>query len=166
MRKTLFVAVICLVASVFLAATGAFTPLDVKTGLWEVTSTTKVDATGLPPQMAQIVAMMNAAPPHTWKSCVTPKQLNTNPWANGSDEKCTWTVLNSTATDMEVKGTSCMMGRNQGMNSEGTIKIHALDSEHVQATLDGTLTGNGFTAKEHATMTGKWLGATCPAGMQ
>jgi hypothetical protein len=39
MRKPLSVAVICLLASVVLAATGNFQPLKVKTGLWQMTET-------------------------------------------------------------------------------------------------------------------------------
>jgi Protein of unknown function (DUF3617) len=159
MRKTLSVAVICLLASVVFAAAGKFQPLNVKTGLWQVTET--ITWTGLPPQMA---AMMKAAPQtRTYKSCVTAKDLTTNPWASGSDDKCHWTVLNSTATDMEVRGTSCDLGKDYGMTADVHGKIHVLDSENGTGTMAVALTGNGQTMNGHASYTGKWIGATCPA---
>jgi hypothetical protein len=72
--------------------------------------------TDYPPQMA---AMMQAASrTMTYSSCVTAKDLNTNSWANGSDDKCTWTVLNSASSEMEVKGTGCDFGKNSGMMAD------------------------------------------------
>jgi len=157
MRKTLFAAMICLLASVAFAVAGKFQPLNVKTGLWQVTETSTVS--GLPPQMA---AIMQAAPPtRTYKTCVTTKELNANPWANGPNEKCTWTVLNSTSSDMELRGSSCAAFRDQGMRTDFHLKIHALDSENVKASVQGTSTGNGIDVNLNGTYTGKWLGATC-----
>ena len=45
-------------------------------------------------------------------------------------------------------------------------KIHVVDSEHGTGSVDVTLLGNGMNAKGHVDMTGKWIGATCPADMQ
>jgi Protein of unknown function (DUF3617) len=160
MRKPLWVAVICLSASVALAATGTFQPLKVKTGVWQMTEI--VTWTGLPPQMA---AMMQSGHTTKYKSCVTAKDLNTNPWANGSDEKCKWTVLNSTGTEMEVQGTSCEAGKEYGMTTEVHGKIHVQDSENGTGTMEITLTGNGQTMHGKASYTGKWIGATCPADL-
>jgi hypothetical protein len=71
--------------------------------------TETVTWTGLPPQMA---TMMKNGQTIRYKSCVKAKDLNTNPWADGSGEKCAWTVLNSTGSDMEVRGFLCTrMGR-------------------------------------------------------
>jgi Protein of unknown function (DUF3617) len=159
MRKSLSIAVICLLASVALAAaTGKVQPLKVKTGVWQMTQT--VTWTGLPPQMAA----MNG---HTtkYKSCVMAKDLDSNPWEDGTDDKCTWTVLNSTGTDMEVKGTSCEAGKEYGMTAEIHGKIHIQDSENGTGTMEITMTGNGQTMHGHATYTGKWIGATCPADL-
>jgi hypothetical protein len=162
MRKTLLSAVICLAASVVLAATGEFQPLKVKTGLWQMTET--VTWTELPPQMA---AMMSAVPPtRTYKTCVRIEDLNSNPWAEGSGDKCTWTVLNSTGTDMEVRGTSCDFGKNYGMKADVHGKIHVVDSENGTGSMAVTLTGNGQAMNGHASYTGKWIGASCPAGMK
>ena len=146
-----FFAAVLLWATV-LSAQSNFQPLKVNTGLWKVTE--NVNVSGMPPRTI------------TYKSCVTAADLNSNPWANGSDDKCTWTVLNSSASDMEVKGTSCDAGKDQGMNTEVDIKIHAVDAENVTAVADGTAVGNGVTLKLHNTFTGNWENASCPAGMK
>src|ERR1700733_7990185 len=139
MRKTLMVVAICMAAAVVFAATGALQPLNVKTGLWHMTKAIKW--TDLPPQMA---ALMKAAPQTTsYDSCVTTKDLNTNPFANGSGDDCTWTVLNSTSTDMEVRGTGCDFGKNSGMAAEVHGQIHVQDPENGSGSMSVTLTGNG-----------------------
>ena len=75
MRKAIAVAVICLAASLATAA-GDTHPLNVKTGLWQMTEI--ITWTGLPPQYA---AMMKNGQPRTYKSCVKEKDLSSNPWA-------------------------------------------------------------------------------------
>ena len=114
MRKAIAAAVICLAVSLAFAATETL-PLNVKTGLWQMTET--VTWTGLPPQLATTI---NNGQPRNYKTCVKAKDLNTNPWADGSGEKCVWTVLNSTSTDMEVRGSSCDLGKDYGMAAELT----------------------------------------------
>jgi hypothetical protein len=160
MSKAIAAAVICLAVSLAFAATEPLQPLDVKTGLWQMTET--VTWTGLPPQLA--TAMKNGQP-RNYKTCVKAKDLNMNPWADGSGEKCTWTVLNSTGTDMEVRGSSCDMGRDYGMTAEAHGTIHILDSENGTGSFAVTLTGNGQTMNGHASYTGKWISASCSSGM-
>jgi Protein of unknown function (DUF3617) len=156
--KTLTIAAICLVASVVLADTQKVQPLKVKTGLWEMTETIKW--TGLPPQMAAMAAPRTRA----YKSCVTAKDLNTNPWADGSGYKCNWTVLNSTGSDMEVQATSCDLGENfYGMKADIHGKIHVQNSENGTGSMAVTVSGNGQTMNGNASYTGKWIAATCPA---
>jgi|SRR5579875_774045 len=160
MRKTIPLAVICLGASLAFATAANIQPLKVKTGLWQMTE--KVTWTGLPPQYAAL--LQNAVREH-YKSCVKATDLIKNPWANGSGQRCTWTVLHSNGTDMEVQG-SC---RSENKGDDGSMqmqgKIHVVDSEHGTGSTDVTLTWNGMTAKGHATYTGKWIAATCPADM-
>ncbi|MBZ5722709.1 MAG: DUF3617 domain-containing protein [Acidobacteriia bacterium] len=160
MKKAIAAAVFCLAASLAYTATGNVQPLNVKTGLWQMSET--VTWTGLPPQLAS--AMKNGQT-IKYKSCVKAKDLNTNPWADGSEEKCVWTVLNSTGTDMEVRGTSCNLGKDFGMTAEVHGKIHVLDSENGTGSFAVTLTGNGQTMNGHALYTGKWVGASCPANL-
>lgn len=169
MRKVIAVAAICLAASLAFAATAKIQPLKARTGLWQITRTLKWTLPPqLPPQYAQYAALLQQqnGVPDKYKSCVKQKDLSSNPWSEGASEKCTWTVLKSTGTDMEIQG-SCDFGQDGGMPStaEGTGKIHMVDSENGTASEDFTMTGNGLTAKSHASYTGKWIGATCPAGM-
>lgn len=159
MRKAIAMGVIGLAASLAFAATGKMQPLKVKTGLWQMTQ--RITWTGLPPQFA--AALTNGVPMH-YKSCVKPTDLLKNPWANGSGQKCSWTVVSSTGTDMEVQGI-CAPGNSDRVSMQMHGKIHAVDSENGTGSIDVTLTGNSMNAKGHASYTGKWIAATCPAGM-
>jgi hypothetical protein len=154
MRKTLFVSVICLLASAAVVGEGKLQPLNIKPGQWQVTKT--YSATGLP------AGMPSAAQTITYKNCVTQKDLATNPF-NDPNDKCAWTILNSTSSDMEVKGTSCSFGRNQEMKANVHLKLHVVDSEHVNGSGDWTASGNGMSMSGNATGTGKWVSATCSA---
>jgi hypothetical protein len=180
MRKMLCFAAL-LVSVLNVLAADSYKPLNVKTGLWQVTLIHS--ATGLPPippdmqarmaqmtpeQRARIEEMMRSKfggtpQTSTYTTCVTAKDLNTNPWANRSEEKCKWTVVNSTDSDMEVKGSACAAGRTEGMKTDIDIKFHAVDPENVKASMQGTASDNGRTTNFSGTYTGKWIGATCPA---
>jgi hypothetical protein len=116
--------------------------------------------TGLPQQWAAVVKNGKTI---NYKSCVRAKDLTTNPWTDGDDSKCGWTVLKSDGTDMEIKATSCELGKEWGMITEGIGKIHVVDSENGTGSVDMTITGNGQTIKGHSAYTGKWIGASCPA---
>ena len=167
MRKAIAVAGICSVALVALAV--AETPLNVKPGLWQVDMT--LAYSDLPPNIQAMMDRMTAEQraamgyggTKSFHRCVTAKQLNT-PWVEG-DSNCAWTVLKSTANDLEVRGTSCRMGKNQGMSSEFDVNIHVLDSEHVRASMHGTASGSGTNATLNGSYIGKWLGASCPANI-
>jgi Protein of unknown function (DUF3617) len=82
--------------------------------------------------------------------------------ADGSGDKCTWTVLNSDGNDMEVQGTSCDLGKDYGIKAGVHGKIHVLDSENGTGSMEVTLTGNGQTMNGQASYTGKWIGESCP----
>jgi Protein of unknown function (DUF3617) len=138
--------------------TPTLVPLNVKTGLWQMTET--IAWTGLPPQMA---AAMNNGHAINYKSCVKSQDLNSNPWGQGSGEHCRWTTASSNGTDMQVQGSSCQMGNGMTAQVQGTI--HVIDSQDGTGSFDVTLTGNGQTMHGHASYTGKWLSATCPAGI-
>ena len=148
MRKAISLGAALLLATILFADT-TFQPLNVKVGLWQVTGTNK---------------MGNAPQNVAYKKCVTPKELNTDPWVNGPDEKCTWTVLTSTGTDMEVQGSDCEAGKNYGMKTDLRVKLHVVDSENVKASLQGTMSGNGQTVNIDGKLAGKWIGASCPDG--
>ncbi len=152
MRKTLFVSMVCLLASAAFTQDGKFEPLNIKPGQWQVTES--YSATGLPAGMpAQTI---------TYENCVTKKDLGTNPFSD-PDEKCNWTVLTSTDSDMEVRGTSCALGRNEEMKANVHLKLHVIDLEHVKGSGEWTANGNGESMSGNATGTGKWISTTCSA---
>jgi len=148
MRTKLLITLGLVSATILFAAD--YQPLKVQTGLWQVNSTTNLTGT-----------------PHTssYKTCVTPKNLNSNPWANGPDEKCVWTVVKSSASDMDVHGAECEAGKEYGMTTNVDLKVHAVDAENVKASMEGTSKGNGQNMNFSGTYTGKWIAASCPAGM-
>src|SRR6202167_6347186 len=149
MRNKLMVVALGTAAAVVVAATGQLQPLNVKTGLWHMTKAIKW--TDLPPQMA---ALMKAAPQtSSYDACVTTKDLTTNPFANGSGDDCTWTVLSSTSSDMELRGTGCQFGNSAGMAAEVHGQIHVLDPENGTGSMSVTLSGNGQTMHGVATYT-------------
>lgn len=152
------VVLILLGTAMTVAIAAGLHPLNVKAGLWQMTVTTTWK--GLPPQFDS--AMANGRT-HAYQTCVKPEDLSTNPWAGGSGEKCTWSVLNSTGTDMEVRGTSCDMGSEYGMTSEVQGKIHVIDPENGTGSFDIMMTGNGRAISGHSSYTGKWVGPSCPA---
>jgi len=167
----------CLLASVVFAATE---PLNVKTGLWQVTEITA--ASGLPPLTADMQARLDKMPPEqrakmeaamkgrfggaprtlNYRTCVTKEDLNKGAFS-GPDEKCSWTIVNSSSTDLEVRGSACEAGKREGMKTDITMKIHAVDAENVKGAVQGSVTGNGNTVNIDNTYTGKWVSATCPA---
>jgi hypothetical protein len=150
MRTSIFLG-LALALPVMVLATATNQALNVNTGLWQVTATNNMGGSQ-----------------HTisYKKCVTANDLTTNPWANGPDEKCTWTVVTSTSSDLEIQGTSCAAGKNYGMDTSVDVKIHAIDSQDVTASLSGTSTGNGQTMNFSGSYKGKWLSASCPTGTE
>ena len=159
MKRVLVLAGVCLVSSLATAA-GDVHPLNVKTGLWQMTEV--VTWTGLPLQYA---AAMKSGRPKSYKSCIKEKDLSSNPWAGGSGEKCEWTVLKSTGTDMEVQSKSCDMGKEFGMTADIHGSIHVSDTENGTGEFSIVMTGNGQTMNGHVNYTGKWIAASCPANM-
>jgi len=142
MRKRISVAS-CLAVCVTVLFAADEQRWNVKPGLWQFEYNVKYS--GLPPQTE---AMM--------KRCVRDKDL-TKGWTQGH-ENCPWKVVKSTSSDLELHSTSCKAGD----GSEVDLKFHAVDSEHVVATMHGTQNG----ATLDGNYTGKWLGSTCPADLK
>lgn len=165
MRKAIL-AVSCLATAVALSADVTEVPLSVKPGLWQIERTLKYS--GLPPNVQAMYdrltpeqrEAMGYGTAYTFKTCVTEKQLHTA-WTQGH-MNCNWTVLKSTSSELNVRSTSCSMGKNEGLTSIVDVKIQALDSEHVQGNIHGTANGNGVNATFDGTYVGKRIGATCP----
>jgi hypothetical protein len=175
MRKMMVLSGICVLAAVLLAQTQNnkakapmpvpnstlnLTPLNVNTGLWQMTQT--ITWQGLPPQMAS--AMTNGVPVK-YQSCVKQADLSTNPWGEGSGHTCHWTTVSSNGTDMQVEGDSCDLGKEYGMTASIQGSIHVSNPQNGTGTFDIVLNGNGQSMHGHATYTGQWVAATCPANL-
>jgi len=165
MRKKIFV-IACLTVCVAVLFAADEQPLNVKPGEWQVKYDVKY--TGLPPQYQAMVEQMTAqqksamglAAPETSKLCVKAADLN-KPW---SQDNCRWTVIKSTGSDLEAHSTSCQHGsRSANSDMDVNIKIHAVDSEHVRATLHGTAVMQGSQVTIDGSYLGKWLASTCSA---
>ena len=146
--------------------------LNVKTGQWETTMSGQVS--GLPPippevlkqmtpeQRAKIEAMMGArgAKPTINTSCMTKEKLE-KAWNSDQEamKSCTTTVITSSPSKQEVH-VECAR---QGTKTSGTVKVEALDSEHVRGSIQMTASGAevGQGMNMNYTFTSKWIGAAC-----
>lgn len=192
MKKMIVFGAVCLSATVLLAraeqkkgseapppvkSTVKMTPMNVKTGLWQSTSSVAVSGgLGLPPetlakltpeQKARYEAAMQAnsggrTSTFTNKDCLTKEDLTADPFTRmGKDDEnvhCHGTLLSSTGTDIVLQETC---SGEASLNY--TMKIHAVDQEHATGTGSGTATMGGHTMSTSVKFEAKWLGATCPA---
>lgn len=143
MQKPILLISISLLATVVVAAD--LQPLNVKPGLWQVTTTTTFQGMGAPVTQ-------------TYKSCVT--KTDEYPFPD-RDNECKYKVQSSTATHMDVSG-SCLF--QEGQKADFEIQLSVIDSEDVQGTGHATLAGSQGNLHGDYTGKGKWLGTSCPAG--
>lgn len=141
--------------------------LNVKTGLWEITSS--ADLTGLPPlpqemldslspeQLAQIRQAIAQAGTQNEVSreCVTERDL-AEPFHGARPEDCTHKIVRSSRTTQEVQLTCT--GEVRGT---GTFTINAPNPQTMHGILDLTAGDGERTMKLKATMKGRWLGSDC-----
>ena len=175
MRKLIAMGVLCLGAS-GLWAGGKAKSLNVKTGLWQTTSTTTVTGSlGIPPEMAAKLtpaqrarfeaAMKKQASgvprTRTYKNCVTQKDLAEDPFTDKNNQsRCQETVIKSTGSDLEVRE-ACT---DSSSKTDAHMVFHASSSEHVTGSGNMAATMGGHTMHSVIKMDSKWLGASCPAG--
>ncbi len=153
------------------ASQAATVSLNLKYGLWEITSagTTsgvpQVPAAALanltPAQKAKMqaaiaAAMASAGKPHTYKSCVTAESLQRGFSDPELSNGCTETVVSSTPTDMQVK-IACT-GRHP---MQGTFHFQASSPEAIDGTVDMAVTEGGSAMKVNRQISGKWVAADC-----
>lgn len=142
-------------------------PLDVKTGLWETTTTTEMS--GMPPidtsnmtpeQKSRFEAAMKARQaqgPRTrvHKSCMTKENLEREPFQENDKESCTHTVISSTRSHWEAK-LLCTKPRRVG-----EFKVEALSREHIKSTVQMNASDDKRAMAFHVSMDGKWIGSNC-----
>lgn len=161
--------VVAAVATTLPAWGGAAETLDVKTGLWEITSLT--ETRGMPPlpqellkqlspeqrskMEAQIRAEQKNADKDTDRECVTQKDLE-QPFESANTKECEQKIVKSSRTAQEVH-----IVCSGGIPGSGVFKVSAANPETMSGTLELKL-GEGADAMTiKARMQGKWLGADC-----
>ena len=169
MRKSL-IAIVLLSSPIW--AADSFQPLNVKTGLWESTSTVTVNGQiGLPEDMlskltpeqrARYEARMQAnaggrTTTHTNQSCLTPEKLNHGTLFDDKEMGCRQTVLNSNSSKLELH----VVCQNNDMSAQGTLQIEALNSESVKGSGTMSITSQSHTMNSKTSLTAKWVGASC-----
>ena len=150
MRKMILLNAVLASATVLLADSSV-QPLNVKPGLWEVTMSITLNGMGTPPRT------------NTYKSCLKKEDLNKYPFTD-PDKKCTYTILSSTGSTMEARGT-CAPG-SEGAKIDFKLRLDAVDTENVKGTGQMTMSGPGGSMNGNYAATAKWLGATCPANIK
>ena len=178
MRKSIGIAVVLSFTAAVLLAQEKVTPLNVKTGLWQSTTTITVsgglgispemEAQLTPEQRAQMQAAMSrssSGQPHTIsdKGCLTQEDLTRDPFKAGKndmDMKCQENLISSTSSDADVQ-LSC--SDSKGNTSEFKITLHAVDNQHVTGTGHGNVNMYGRTMQSEWSMKSQWVKASCPA---
>ena len=143
--------------------------LDVKPGLWEISTTTDMQGNMIPQaqldrmppeQRARVAAMMAkraAAGPKSFvhKSCVTVEELQRGAFRaddDKSDASCKYVVLKQTPTAQEGKMTCT------GDDAHSAdMSVAAADREHVK----GVIRVESGHGKNTVQFSGRWLGASC-----
>lgn len=165
-----------LLALILLCASSAWAAdkvnLNVKLGLWEVTTTSTMS--GMPPIPADALAklspeqraqfeqsmkgtMSGTPKTSTRKSCETKEKFDKQTMFNDKDKSCTHTILTSTSTTLETR-MHCSM---EGTTSDGTMRIDAITPENVKGAVDMNTAGSGQNMKMKMNFTARWLGADC-----
>ncbi len=165
------ITVSCSIAAALAAFAADNTPLDVKPGMWEITSDSQSSgAPPIPPDLlAQIspeqrtrveAALQHAMGPqhHVLKRCVTQADIDrgfekTENIGNGN---CTHKVVSSTSTVRA--GSFACIGRE---NASGTYRFEARDPETVIGNVDMTVSNDGKTMATTVATRAHWLGADC-----
>lgn len=148
----------------------AVTPLNVKLGLWQTTVTASVSglpsipdsalAQLSPDQRAKIEAAMKqvSGQPMTTKSCMTKDKLEKSEGFRNAPKSCTYTVVSSTSSKLEMK----LECNQNGTTMSGNVHVEALSSENVKGSVQmNTSGGSAGTMNMNSTFTSKWLGASC-----
>lgn len=169
MQRISLVATLTLYA--FFWAAHAPTPLNVKTGLWEVTTTAPSDDVVLPAavlqkltpeQRARLEERMKAlsadpAKPSITKQCLTRLELERGMPFYPVQKSCRWTVLTSTRSTVEIRGV-CV---SQGTKTERRLHIQALSPEEAEGSIQCFTKGDNRSPATISALRAKWIGPEC-----
>lgn len=158
----------CAVSLVFVAACPVFADvLNVKTGAWEMTTTTLITGMPIPAeslakmtpeQRTRMEAMIadRAGKPskHVSKSCVTQEDLDQDSMIKSDNVDCKKEVISRSTTKIVVTETCDAPNA-----STSNVIIEAKTPENVVANMD--MTQPGASGKIQVNIDGRWLGASC-----
>jgi hypothetical protein len=147
---------------------GSAEQLNIKTGLWEITSTTQMSGTPqlpkevtakmTPEQRARLEADLKSAArdakKSTDRSCITQKDVQ-NPF-HGSNENCKQSIVRTTRTTQEVN-----LVCNGEPKGTGFIRITTPTPETMTGVMDIKMGDGKDSLNLKANLTGRWIGADC-----
>ena len=147
-------------------------PLNVKAGLWEVTTTGASSKDVVLPaalleklsseQRARIEERIKASRSDTAKTtikkrCLTREQLRRGMLFRPDGESCTWTLLTSTSSKVEMRG-DCV---DQGFKTEARLLIEELSPDEAEGSLQFSTNGENTIPATTSTFKAKWIGPRC-----
>lgn len=170
--RSKILAVLAVVLAASALAADKLQPLNVRLGLWEVTTTmtsqgampipAELLARMTPEQRARMEERMKAGSAGktkttTRKECMTKEKQEKNEAFTAENEKgCRVAVLTSNSNQLEMKRTC----NGEGVKSEGTIQVEALSPESVEGKTHIMMTGSN-TMSINGNFTGKWIAPAC-----
>ena len=167
--KTLKISAVAALLLVAVSAAGA-EKLNVKLGLWEITSLTRMSGTPplpkevldkmTPQQRAEMMARIKEAQeeepePEVSSECITPDDLE-KPFASADTESCTQTIVRTTRTTQEIR-LACT-GKTKG---SGLFRVTTPTPETMNADLDMKVGEGADVMSINGKIKGRWLGADC-----
>lgn len=178
MLRTTVLFVLVVVSSLALLAADKPIPLNLKEGLWEVTTTHSMTGMpGVPPdtlakmspeQRARFEEMMKQkgiGGPTTdvTKSCVTREKIEKDMAFADERKDCTRTVVNSSPSHFEMKF-HCERNKSKDehkFDSDGTFVVDLVGSDSAKGTSHIVANSNGHNITMDFTFTSKYLGPAC-----
>jgi hypothetical protein len=140
--------------------------LNVKLGLWEISSSTTMGGTPpipkeMPPeQRAQMEAAFKAEIAkgpivRTDRECITKEDLD-HPFSSSNTENCKQTIVKATTKSQEIQ--LVCTGNQQG---SGSFQVSAPTPESMSGDLDLKLGAGKETLSVKSRLKGRWVGADC-----
>jgi hypothetical protein len=166
--------ILALLVGSLLWAADTYTPLDVKTGQWETTTSTEMSGSPpIPPELldrltpeqrAKMEAVLKGRSGQgpktiTTKGCLKKEDLERPSilFGDATQRACRTTVVSSSRTKGEFR-VDCALNQ---MKVTGTGQVEASNSENVKMTVHETMSGGAAPTNITMTSTSKWLGPAC-----
>jgi len=170
MGRISLIATFTLYASLW--AADKVTPLDIRTGLWEVTTTTATSDESMlpaavlekltPEQRARVEERMKARRADAPKTsiareCLTRQELERGMPFYPLQKSCRWAVLSSTGSKAEIRG-ECV---NHGTKTERRLQIQVLSPEEAEGSIHCFTKGDDSSPAATSALRAKWIGPEC-----